>query len=344
MRTSRVILGAVLVLAGCAYILARRDVLRFSHSRHFESEIGCPACHEGVEKSETGGRHLPAMDTCRECHEEEVVSKCSYCHSHPDHAKAIHPSITDLVFSHKAHMERTGDDCFTCHPAKKSSKSLDRLIPPMKTCETCHSEEIGRLDCTFCHKDLSMLAQPPRSFMVHRQGWQRDHAALARPQPDICARCHDRSHCASCHSRVEEITIYSRSPEGVARQYIHRGDWITLHGADARLDQASCLRCHGIKGCEECHKRMKVSPTGPQGIHRHPQGWLVQGSPDFHGRAARREIAACASCHDRGTQSNCVTCHRSRPGARSPHPPGWSSPLDRTRAPACSPCHNPPHQ
>lgn len=339
-RGRSAVLAATLLAGGCAYLLAHRDVLTFSHASHLERGLDCEACHSGIgEAVESQGRHLPTMETCGTCHSEIQESKCDKCHTHPDHARAVRGTRTDLKFSHKAHLERVSGDCSLCHPAKKATKSLDRIVPSMETCESCHDEPMAKLDCTFCHKDLSQIARSPSGFLVHRQGWARDHGTLARNAPGTCAQCHEPSHCASCHSRKEELTLAQRNPEGVERQLIHRGDWITRHGADARLDQASCLKCHGVKGCADCHAREGVAPLTPGGISRHPAGWLDPGSPTFHGTAARREIVACAACHDQGALSNCVACHQVGGSGGNPHPAGWSSSLNEHRASACTPCH-----
>jgi hypothetical protein len=57
-----------------------------------------------------------------------------------------------------------------------------------------------------------------------------------------------------------------------------------------------------------------------------------------HGRAARRDIASCAACHDQGAASNCVRCHKVGAFGGSPHPPGWRS-SQPTTAESCAICH-----
>jgi hypothetical protein len=67
------------------------------------------------------------------------------------------------------------------------------------------------------------------------------------------------------------------------------------------------------------------TPQLASGLSRspHPPGFSFPGSPDFHGPAARRDIASCASCHDQGAASNCVSCHRVGGIGGNPHPASW---------------------
>jgi hypothetical protein len=62
-------------------------------------------------------------------------------------------------------------------------------------------------------------------------------------------------------------------------------------------------------------------------------------SAEFHGDAARRDIVSCASCHDQGANSNCITCHKvGGTAGRSPHPRGWN-PTTSKDTKMCKMCH-----
>lgn len=57
----------------------------FVHGPHL-AQASCASCHAGVELAEReGGRHLPGIARCRECHAQgRVVSSCQQCHRyHP---------------------------------------------------------------------------------------------------------------------------------------------------------------------------------------------------------------------------------------------------------------------
>jgi hypothetical protein len=74
----------------------------------------------------------------------------------------------------------------------------------------------------------------------------------------------------------------------------------------------------------------------------HPVGWIGSdpSNPNFHGRAARRRIIECASCHDQGPATNCIRCHRVGQYGGSPHPPGWHSSQSRESTEMCQFCHS----
>ncbi|MFL5426132.1 MAG: hypothetical protein ACJ783_13945, partial [Myxococcales bacterium] len=78
-------------------------------------------------------------------------------------------------------------------------------------------------------------------------------------------------------------------------------------------------------------------------VNPHPSGWAIPGTGTaFHGDAARRDILNCASCHDQGAQSICVTCHRSGGPGGNPHPSGFLSRHNLSEAATdgrCAICH-----
>jgi hypothetical protein len=71
----------------------------------------------------------------------------------------------------------------------------------------------------------------------------------------------------------------------------------------------------------------------------HPPGWVGPAPGDnAHGREARRDPTACASCHDGAGQRLCVGCHQVGGVGGNPHPPGWSSRVSLSAMP-CRLCH-----
>ena len=76
------------------------------------------------------------------------------------------------------------------------------------------------------------------------------------------------------------------------------------------------------------------------GVSPHPVGWMSRdaGSPDFHGRAARREPLTCMACHDHGPATNCIPCHKVGGIGGDPHPHGYHPSRARTDA-MCRYCH-----
>jgi hypothetical protein len=56
--------------------------LKIDHRSHVVDEgLACPECHPGAVHEGVGGRVLvPPMETCRECHEDDM-EECDYCHA-----------------------------------------------------------------------------------------------------------------------------------------------------------------------------------------------------------------------------------------------------------------------
>jgi hypothetical protein len=100
------------------------------------------------------------------------------------------------------------------------------------------------------------------------------------------------------------------------------------------------LRCHTTDSCEGCHLERGVSANRLDAANPHPAAWVgsFPGDPNFHGRAARRDIAACAACHDQGPATNCIPCHRVGAYGGNPHPSGWRSARSEN-ATMCRYCH-----
>ena len=68
----------------------------------------------------------------------------------------------------------------------------------------------------------------------------------------ICATCHKASFCADCHTNQVEMkpsVKYGNRPD---REMPHRGNFLTLHKIEGKLDPASCYRCHGRANNERC--------------------------------------------------------------------------------------------
>jgi hypothetical protein len=58
-----------------------------------------------------------------------------------------------------------------------------------------------------------------------------------------------------------------------------------------------------------------------------------------HGRAARMDPGACATCHGGAGEALCVGCHRVGGPGGNPHGAGFSSALDARRDQPCRQCH-----
>ncbi len=104
--------------------------------------------------------------------------------------------------------------------------------------------------CSDCHTDW-------RGSLNHTADFDTQHRFYASQRRQACLLCHPESYCADCHGYKEEIKPsdkYKGSPEMAMP---HRGDYITQHKIEGRLDPASCFPCHGRRNdarCIACHR------------------------------------------------------------------------------------------
>lgn len=115
-----------------------------------------------------------------------------------------------------------------------------------------HPQEVkGLVNCGECHENqFGTLNHKAADFY-------RKHRYYAGNQRAVCASCHRESFCADCHAYKEEIKPsdkYKTSPE---RNLPHRGDYLSRHRIEGRINPASCAKCHGRQNnerCKTCHK------------------------------------------------------------------------------------------
>jgi cytochrome c7-like protein len=344
----------LLALAACSAtsrptpIEAPRDQIKIPHSVHAAAKVKCIACHEGVYDETAIGTSttaLPAEDTCLQCHKEQKEkNNCGFCHTDVQHAAK--PTIAEgtVKMNHTKHIDLVKEDCTTCHKQLPEPFVNETAVPKMADCLTCHghSEEYAQTQCTGCHPTLNKLALKPLSDFSHQGNYVARHGADARSSATNCSQCHDQTYCADCHAKTVATRIEVKFPEEVDRQFIHRNDFLARHSIEAAGNDATCRRCHGNSFCQSCHEAQNLTTTAANPRDPHPLGWTIPGSAEFHGDAARRDIASCASCHDQGPKSNCVGCHRVGGSGGNPHPASWLSHHDHNEIRSngmCTTCH-----
>lgn len=349
------IIGAVaaLALVACAALQVKEvrlaSLLRFSHLKHAGEGMECGDCHEGIEASKglDKARHIPTKETCQGCHDDEVAKTCDKCHIGAERQVKLGRPERKLRFSHEAHAKRDKEGCKGCHPAAAGAvKPGLKLVPDMAGCaDRCHKADLEQQRCDKCHVDLERFPIKPVAALGHRGDFIKRHGPLAK-DPARCATCHDQTQCADCHARTAAMPLTIRFPERVDARFIHRGDYTGRHQRDAQADATTCRKCHGARHCSSCHEDQGLSKsatsTNANKPGTHGPQWMNPGASGFHGRKARREISSCASCHDRGVSSNCVTCHKVGALGGSPHPRrfGWADKASACRTNSmCASCH-----
>lgn len=121
-----------------------------------------------------------------------------------------------------------------------------------KSIAVVHPEKVSGLpDCGECHSDgYALLNHRNNSFFGN-------HRVYAMQQRNACAMCHDQAFCSDCHAHKEEITPADKYKGSVQRALPHRGDYLTRHRIEGKINPASCLKCHGSQNnerCLTCHK------------------------------------------------------------------------------------------
>jgi len=344
-RTSH---AAAMLLVGAALVAACRTQPepRFPHLEHL---AGIPC----------GGDGQPACPTCSSCHEgttdtaralEPDASDCSTCHDRGQQlltqslqrSHATAPRRAEIEFPHVPHLAlpEVKGQCVTCHAGVVDEAKPRERMPDMAKCLDCHQADFDQAKCSPCHVAADLPRLVPQTFLRHTDQWIGRHGVAARGQQQICEQCHTESQCADCHDQRQNLPIEVREPDAISSEQVHRGNFIARHAIEARSNSPSCLKCHTAASCDACHVERGVSAARAGSVSPHPIGWVGRdtGAKDFHGRAARRNIASCAACHDHGPATNCIQCHRVGAHGGSPHPRGWGSSRSQSSA-ICRYCH-----
>ncbi|MBI5656319.1 MAG: cytochrome C [Geobacter sp.] len=110
----------------------------------------------------------------------------------------------------------------------------------------------GRPICSDCHEVPMKDSLKSYAVLDHTATFVKDHRFAAASEAGTCAVCHKESFCNECHANYVEVkpsTLHGDRPD---RDLPHRGDYLSRHKVDGRLDPASCYRCHGRTNNEKC--------------------------------------------------------------------------------------------
>lgn len=328
----------IAIVAACV----EQGPARFPHKAHLTETActtnGCLSCNTCHTPSGEGRKNkLPPVSICTDCHRKDAARAVSVLRVAPPRPSG------PIVFDHDQHlaMPSIRGQCVGCHAGVVEPERSS--IPSMSQCFSCHEhqEQWDTAQCTPCHAQRDLKQTLPRTFLRHDQNFARRHGALAMEQQKLCQSCHTQADCDGCHDSVQGLSIERRMPERIERNFVHRGDFLSVHAIEAQAEPARCLRCHEQKSCDGCHTARGVSGALINGRNPHPPGWVGVNtqSLNFHGRAARRDIVSCAGCHDQGPATNCIQCHRVGGAGGNPHPAGrWPSAAS-VNEPMCRYCH-----
>ena len=343
MRRALVIF-ALVALAACAGVLGLRKSgpQAFPHRAHVLKGVACTDCHRQVEHDDGKALHVPDDASCitAGCHAKPHDARpCLTCHAAPEALAQLAEARDHLAFDHGKHLTQTKGNCMRCHSGV--AEGDDHLRPAMATCFKCHDHDAQRdaRRCDACHKNLEAGSEMPATHLAHDGDWLHEHGVRAASSADLCQTCHAEKFCASCHgvtAAALPATLHFADPFTPS---VHRAGFAARHSLEAKSDPGACQQCHQPDRCATCHLAKNVAGSGRTSPH--PPGWVgITAAESSHGREARRDPAACASCHGGAGEALCVTCHKVGGVGGNPHPPGWSS-RQRLGDQPCRMCHQP---
>lgn len=109
--------------------------------------------------------------------------------------------------------------------------------------------------CTDCHDAQDENIVYDR--FSHTLTWADNHRFAAYQQEQVCSMCHQQSFCNDCHGVRVELKPSTRNPDQTYRRMPHRGDFLSRHRIEGRMNPTSCFRCHGnpktAQTCAPCH-------------------------------------------------------------------------------------------
>ena len=341
-----VALALAVVLAACTDSAPKR----FPHELHLTQIacggpkqpdcLSCASCHRLREK---GPPTFPEVSTCAAslCHNPSEKAGLAEIQPVEDDRAALAKGIR---FNHQKHLakQEIKGQCIPCHGGAIQTADDKPRFPPMSKCFGCHEHRAqwDRGQCFPCHARPDIEHLLPKTFLRHDAAFAKKHGQQSRQNGQVCQQCHTESQCNDCHDASQRIPVERRRPDAIERSFVHRGDFVARHSIEAKLQPARCARCHEPQTCDACHVERGVSGNRKSGLNPHPTGWIGPNteSRDFHGHSARRDILACAGCHDQGPATNCIRCHKVGGYGGNPHPKGWKSSRSDSAA-MCRYCH-----
>ena len=172
----------------------------------------------------------------------------------------------------------------------------------------------------------------------HPDGWVETHRQYAQPDGSPCMDCHGDDLAGGISGVSCSTDSFGGQSCHASGPAFHPADWVSTHSEFARPDGTPCFECHGvdllggISGVSCSSDSFNGQSCHGNGPAFHPTDWLDSSltGNDWHGDAYDNFFQIngleCADCHDTATtwpgDGDCVVCHFSPTGARSPG--GWA--------------------
>jgi hypothetical protein len=165
MKSSWIVAGLALVIAGGGYLAARprpavHQPIRFNHAAHVLAGVDCDGCHATVK--EQAFASLPKLEDCMQCHdqpltkdpEEKKLKAYEAAHAEPAWQR-IYRMPAHVYFSHRRHVVLAKVECAVCHGAMDKAKEppvRPAVEQTMTWCTACHQKRHASIDCIACHR------------------------------------------------------------------------------------------------------------------------------------------------------------------------------------------------
>ena len=117
--------------------------------------------------------------------------------------------------------------------------------------------ELGKTPpiCVDCHEARGEHLDYER--YNHTAYFGDNHRQEAYQNAKVCSMCHQRSFCNDCHATRIELKPSLKNQTDTSSRMPHRGDFLSRHRIEGRIDPTSCFRCHGnpktTQTCAPCH-------------------------------------------------------------------------------------------
>ena len=109
-----------------------------------------------------------------------------------------------------------------------------------------------QVSCSECHEDQQKGTMKAFNAFSHTPAFVKNHRFYASSDDRLCSTCHKSSFCSDCHTNQVEMKPSIKYGNRPDREMPHRGNFMTLHKIEGKLDPASCYRCHGRANNERC--------------------------------------------------------------------------------------------
>jgi len=118
-----------------------------------------------------------------------------------------------------------------------------------------HPESLAvgqQVSCSECHEDQQKGTLKAFNAFSHTPSFVKNHRFYASSDDRFCSSCHKSSFCNDCHTNQVEMKPSIKYGNRPDRELPHRGNYMTMHKIEGKLDPASCYRCHGRANNERC--------------------------------------------------------------------------------------------